>query len=93
MRWISLLTFGILHGLGFAGTFRFLLAADSNLINTLAGFTIGLELAQIFFVGWIMLTGYGWIHGLSWSKKTWIRLISLCCFFAGVYLCVQRFPI
>jgi hypothetical protein len=93
LRWIGLLGFGILHGLGFARTFRFLLAEDSHLLHALSGFTIGLELAQFFVIGWMMLAGYGWIRKLKWPEKTWIRLISLCCFFAGVYLCIRRFPI
>ena len=93
LRWISLLAFGILHGLGFAGTFRFLLAEDSHLLPAITGFTIGLELAQFLVIGWMMLAGYGWIRRLKWPEKTWIRLISLCCFFAGVYLCVRRIPI
>jgi hypothetical protein len=91
-RWAMLLVFGILHGLGFANTFRFMLPEQTALLPALTGFTIGLELAQFFVVGSLMLAGISWTKGLNWSKKNWIRWINALCFFIGLYLCIRRFP-
>lgn len=92
-RWTLLLAYGILHGLGFASTFRFLLPEQAELIPALTGFTLGLELAQFLVVGCIMIAGMFWMKGLNWSKKNWIRWINALCFFIGLYLCIRRFPI
>lgn len=92
-RWISFLTFGLIHGLGFAGTFRFLVSDDDHLFASLFSFTIGLELAQFLVILAMTLLGLGWIKGIKFQEKYWIRLISTFCFFIGLYLCIQRFPV
>lgn len=92
-RWAMLLVFGILHGLGFASIFRFLLPEQAELLPALTGFTIGLELAQFLVIGFLIIMGKCWTNGLKWSKKNWIRWINALCFLIGLYLCILRFPI
>ena len=44
------LTFGLIHGLGFANNFKFMLGEESNIIKQLFAFNSGLEMGQIMVV-------------------------------------------
>lgn len=44
------LFFGLIHGLGFANNFRFMLGEDSSIVKQLFAFNTGLELGQITIV-------------------------------------------
>ena len=52
------LLFGCIHGLGFAGTLRSMLGKEADVLLPLAGFNLGLELAQLGVVSLILLFRY-----------------------------------
>ena len=87
------LCFGLIHGMGFAGTIKFLLAEGQSVGWPLLSFNIGLEMAQILLV-FIFLLIF-WF--LSFSPKInfkYLRLlISLSCGLIALLLCVERWPI
>ena len=53
------LFFGLIHGMGFANTIRFMLAKDQSLGWGLFGFNVGLEAGQIVVVIRVLLTCMG----------------------------------
>ncbi|MCR6638158.1 MAG: HupE/UreJ family protein [Sporocytophaga sp.] len=50
MNYIIALSFGLIHGLGFANNFKFMMGEDSSIVKQLFAFNSGLELGQISIV-------------------------------------------
>ncbi len=50
VNYIIALSFGLIHGLGFANNFKFMMGEDSSIIKQLFAFNSGLELGQITIV-------------------------------------------
>lgn len=71
------LFFGLVHGLGFANTIRFMLAKDQAIGSCLFGFNIGLELGQILVVSIILLLSYLFVHILKIKQQFWIYGLSI----------------
>ena len=53
--WVMALTFGFLHGLGFAGTLRATGLPPDSIPLALVSFTAGIEIGQLTFVALVML--------------------------------------
>lgn len=86
------LLFGLIHGLGFANTLRFILAGDQSLGWALFGFNIGLECGQIVIVFILLLTAQGATQGLKIPRRDWILFLSAAVFSLAVQLALQRWP-
>lgn len=52
------LVFGLVHGLGFSSFFRALVVDNSELVYSLLGFNIGVELGQLLIVGAYLVLAY-----------------------------------
>ncbi len=50
LNYVIALSFGLIHGLGFANNFKFMMGEDSSIIKQLFAFNSGLELGQITIV-------------------------------------------
>lgn len=70
------LIFGLIHGMGFANTIRFMLAKSENIAMPLLGFNLGLEAGQIFVVAIIIALGYLLVNIFKLKQKWWIYSIS-----------------
>ena len=68
--------FGLIHGMGFSSYLRSLLVRESNIVQPLLAFNIGLELGQLVIV--IFVLGIAWlgVDRLGTSKRTWILIVS-----------------
>lgn len=86
------LFFGLIHGLGFANTLRFVLAKDQQLGWALFGFNIGLEAGQIIIVVVILLLAYIFLHVLKTNRKEWVIFISAAVFSIAVKMALERLP-
>jgi len=70
--------FGLLHGLGFAGTLRLLLGKEDSLLLPLFGFNTGVEAGQLFLV--ILILGTRSMSsrlGEKWEKTTGRLVLGL----------------
>ena len=92
LNYTAALFFGLIHGMGFAGTIKFLLAKDQSLVWPLLSFNVGLEMAQILLVFLFLYTF--WI--LGFIKKINLKhlpiTLSLACSLIALLLCVERWP-
>lgn len=86
------LFFGLIHGLGFANTLRFILAADQNLGWALFGFNVGLEAGQIVVVLFILLLAELIIRVLKVNRRDWILFISAGTFALALKMALERIP-
>lgn len=86
------LFFGLIHGLGFANSIRFMLADNQGIGTGLLGFNIGLETGQIICVAIILLSAYLAINILGIKRLWWIYSLSTITFIWAVKFAIERVP-
>ncbi len=85
------LFFGLVHGLGFANTIRFMLADQQQIGIPLLGFNAGLELGQLLVVTAILVTGQVLVQ-LRLPRNWWVWGTGLLAIgWAGIFA-IRRFP-
>ncbi len=87
------LFFGLIHGLGFANTIRFMLAKDQSLGTGLFGFNVGLEVGQIVVVGTLLLVTQALISSFSINRREWVIFLSAAIFSLALKMSLERLPI
>ncbi len=92
LNYFCALFFGLIHGLGFANTIRFMLAKDQIIGWSLFGFNIGLELGQILIVSIILLLNYLVLSILKIKQSFWIYFLSSITFIWVVKFALERIP-
>ncbi len=86
------LFFGLIHGLGFANTIRFMLAKDQTIGWSLFGFNIGLEVGQIVIVSTFLICSYLAINFVRIKQVYWIYFFSAITFTWAVKFAIERIP-
>lgn len=87
------LFFGLIHGLGFANTIRFMLAKDQSLGMGLLGFNVGLEVGQIVVVGTLLLITQALISSFRINRREWVIFLSAAIFSLALKMSLERLPI
>jgi len=87
------LFFGLIHGLGFANTIRFMLAKDQSLGMGLFGFNVGLEVGQIVVVGTLLLITQALINSFKINRREWVIFLSAAIFSLALKMSLERLPI
>jgi len=86
------LFFGLIHGMGFANTIRFILAKDQSLALGLLGFNLGLEAGQIVVVFILLLISWFFISTLKINRREWVLFLSAAVFSIALKMAIERFP-
>ena len=92
LNYFLALFFGLIHGLGFANTIRFMLPKDENIVWPLLQFNLGLEAGQVVLVIVILLLAYLFIHVFRVNRRWWIWAISAVAFLVALKIAIERFP-
>jgi hypothetical protein len=92
-KYVFALLFGLLHGLGFANTIRFILAESQQTTLPLLSFNIGLEVGQILIVLLLLLMAKLFVEIIGLPQKWWIRILNTIALAAGIYWTIIRFPV
>jgi HupE / UreJ protein len=87
------LSFGLIHGMGFANTIRFILAEDQSIGWGLFGFNVGLEAGQIVVVTILLLTAYLIVNMLKVNRRDWVIFLSAGVFSLALKIAIERLPI
>jgi uncharacterized membrane protein YfcA len=87
------LAFGLIHGMGFANSIRFMLAEDQNLGWGLFGFNVGLEAGQVVVVVLLLLLTHFVITVLKANRREWVIFLSAAVFGLSLKLALDRLPI
>jgi uncharacterized membrane-anchored protein YitT (DUF2179 family) len=93
LNYFLALFFGLIHGLGFANTIRFMLAEGQNIVWPLLQFNLGLEAGQILVVVAILLVATAFIYLLRGNRRWWIIGLSAIGFIVALKLAIERFPL
>jgi len=90
LNYFFALFFGLIHGMGFANSIRFMLAKNESIGIPLLSFNIGLEAGQILIVLIILLLSYLFITVLKAPRKVWVYLLSIIAIIASLYMIIER---
>jgi hypothetical protein len=92
-NYLLALGFGLIHGLGFANTLRFMLVKNQSIALPLFSFNAGLEVGQIIVVAFILFTSYLLVNKAGLPRKWWVRGLSATALIISAILCVSRWPL
>ena len=92
LNYFFALFFGLIHGMGFANTIRFMLSKDEQIVLPLLSFNIGLEVAQIVLVSIILFTSYLVVDKLKFNRHWWVWALSSLSFFVALQMVIERWP-
>ena len=84
------LGFGLIHGMGFANTLRFILASDQNLGWGLFSFNVGLEAGQLAVVIGILLITEIVIGIFRRNRREWVIFLSGGAFLSALFMVLDR---
>jgi hypothetical protein len=87
------LFFGLIHGMGFANTIRFMLAKDQSLAMGLFGFNVGLEVGQIVVVIILLLITMIVINIFKINRREWVIFLSAGVFGLSLKMALERMPL
>ena len=87
------LFFGLIHGMGFANTIRFILAKDQSLALGLFGFNLGLEAGQIAVVLILLVIAWFFIAFLKINRREWVLFLSAGVFSIALKMALERWPV
>lgn len=87
------LFFGLIHGMGFANTIRFMLANDQSFGWGLFGFNVGLEVGQIVVVATLLLLTQVIVTLFKINRREWVIFLSAAVFSLSLKIALERLPI
>ena len=91
INYILALVFGLVHGMGFANTIRFMLAKDQAIATPLVGFNIGLEVGQVVVVMILLLLAQLMMM-LKINRRDWTVFLSGAAFGLALKMALERIP-
>jgi hypothetical protein len=84
------LFFGLIHGMAFASSIRFMLAKDQSLGWSLLGFNLGLELIQIAVVILILIIAQAIVSLFNFNRRKWVIFLSVSTLGIALKLALER---
>ena len=91
-NYIIALSFGLIHGMGFANSIRQMLASDQTIGIPLLSFNIGLEVGQIVLILLILLIAQLLVVNVKLPRKYWILLLSVIPLILSLRMALERIP-
>ncbi len=92
-NYLLALLFGLIHGMGFANTIRFMLAKSQDIAMPLISFNFGLEVGQIAVVSMVLLTCYCWVNKIGLNRRWWIGALSGFAIVIALKMAAERWPL
>ncbi len=92
INYLLALLFGLIHGMGFANTIRFMLAGDQNITTPLLSFNLGLEAGQIVVVLILLLIAHLVVTVLKVNRREWVIFLSAATLSLALKLALERIP-
>lgn len=86
------LTFGLIHGMGFANLARMTMAKEQSIALPLLGFNVGLELGQIVILIAFFILSFIFINLIKVNRRDWVLCISSGVFALALQMTLERIP-
>jgi hypothetical protein len=92
LQYAIALVFGLVHGMGYANTIRFMLSKEQNLVWSLFSFNVGLEVGQIFVVLLMLLANIAVIRTGFFNRREWVLVYSALVMGLAIQIALERNP-
>jgi hypothetical protein len=92
LNYLLAFSFGLVHGMGFANTIRFMLAGDQKLALPLLAFNLGVEAGQVMVIIYILSFSYLVVDKAKLHYKWWRWVLSSIALVISLYMCFTRWP-
>jgi hypothetical protein len=86
------LSFGLIHGMGFANALRIMLAKDQSFGWDLLGFNLGLEAGQIVVVVALLTVAAVILNVFKVNRREWVIFLSAAVFSVALQMALERKP-
>jgi hypothetical protein len=87
------LFFGLVHGMGFANSVRFMIGGSDQSIGwSLLGFNLGLEVGQIVLVVFLLLLAWVIVNLVKVNRRDWVFFLSAAVFGLALKMTLDRIP-
>jgi len=86
------LFFGLIHGLAFAQTLKWILAEDQSFITAWLSFSVGLELGQILIVLLTLLLAQIFVDFIKLNRRYWTIIISVTVLTFALKMVIDHWP-
>lgn len=93
LNYFLALSFGLVHGMGFANSIRFMLAQSQDILVPLLSFNLGLEAGQIVVVIFILLASWIIVDKLRLNRRIWVAGLSFITLLIATEMCIERWPL
>src|SRR5258705_11543541 len=93
INYLLALLFGLIHGMGFANSIRFMMADDQSIGWSLFGFNVGLEVVQILLVLTLLLLSHLVVTICKVNRRDWVLFVSAGVFALALKMAIERLPI
>ncbi len=87
------LFFGLIHGMGFANSIRWMMTKNDSLGWNLFGFNVGLEVGQIVVVLFLLLLSQLIVGVFKAKRRDWVIFLSGGVFGLALKMVLERLPI
>lgn len=89
-RPVVVFSFGLLHGLGFAGVLSEIGLSSSHFVTGLIAFNVGVELGQLAVIGVCFLAAGLWFGSKTWYRRAITVPASIVIAVIGAYWFIER---
>ncbi len=89
-NYLLALLFGLIHGMGFANSIRFMLSKKQGIALPLVSFNVGLEVGQIAVVVLILALSYVVVNKLKLRQQWWTIGLSALAFVLALQMAAER---
>ena len=92
IQYVLALFFGLIHGMGYANTIRFMVSKDQSMVWSLFAFNVGLEIGQIFVVLFVLVLGVLAVFSKLFNTREWVLSFSSLLLGLAIKLTIERYP-
>jgi hypothetical protein len=92
IQYATALFFGLVHGMGYANTIRFMLSSDQQVVWSLLSFNVGLEIGQIFVVLLMLSIGLLVSVTTALTRREWVLIYSSFILGLALQIAIERNP-
>jgi hypothetical protein len=92
IRYVAVLLFGLIHGLGFSNYLKSMMGKSETIITQLLAFNIGLELGQLLIVLAVLMVSFIFVRLLNIKQREWTVFISGSIFGISFIMALERLP-
>ncbi|NNE77647.1 MAG: HupE/UreJ family protein [Pricia sp.] len=85
--------FGLIHGFGFSNYFNMILAQESEKLEPLIGFAIGIELAQLIIILFVLMFSHFFVSVFAKAKDNYVFIASAIIALVTIPMLIRTFPL